>query len=254
MDVPVNAFKREMLSGRQQIGLWLALANATTAELCAAAGFDWVMIDGEHGPNDVASIMAQLQAVAPYPGGAIVRPPEGDAVTIKRYLDIGAQTLLIPMVDSAEQARDLVAATRFAPEGVRGLATMTRAGRWGRMPTYLARAHEEICLILQIETAAAVEQIEAIAAVEGVDALFIGPADLSASMGFRGQGGHPEVLQTVRRSIERVKATGKPCGIFTLDEALAREYLDMGCDFVAVGADALLLSRSVDALKARFIA
>lgn len=252
MDLPLNTFKRAILAGQPQLGLWVALATANCAELCAAAGFDWLLLDAEHGLNDVLTISSQLQAVAPYQTHAIVRPPHSDAALIKRYLDVGAQTLLIPMVDTAEQASALVAATRFAPLGMRGIATMTRAARWTRVPDYLKRAHEEICLIPQIETVKGLENLESIAAVAGVDALFIGPADLSASMGYIGQAGHPDVVAEVERAIARIRAAGKPAGILTVDEKLARRYLELGCAFVAVGVDAILLAKAVDALHARF--
>lgn len=251
MDLPVNPFKRAILSGQQQLGFWVALGTANCAELSAAAGFDWLLLDAEHGTNDVLTIMAQLQAVAPYHSHAAVRPPIGDAVTIKRYLDVGAQTLLIPMVETAEQATELVAATRYAPEGIRGIATMTRAARWTRVPDYLKRAREEICLIPQIETVKGLQNLEAIAAVDGVDAVFIGPADLSASMGYLGQPGHPAALAEVERAIARIRATGKPAGILTGDEKLVPRYLELGCTFVAVGVDAIVLAKAVDALLAR---
>lgn len=253
MELPVNRFRRALLAGQPQIGLWVALGNAYCAELVAAAGFDWLLIDAEHGPNDVLPVLGQLQAVAPYGSQAMVRPPSGDPVLIKRYLDIGAQSLLIPMVDTAEQARELAAATRYAPQGFRGMATLTRAARWTRVKDYVTRAREEICLVPQIETVKALENLDAIAAVEGVDAVFIGPTDLSASMGYVGQAGHPTVVAEIERAIRRIQAAGKPVGIMAVDEALARQYLSLGCTFVAVGVDAVLFAKAVDALRARFL-
>jgi 4-hydroxy-2-oxoheptanedioate aldolase len=251
--LPVNHFKRAIQAGKPQIGLWVVLANAACAELSAAAGFDWLVIDAEHGPIDVPDVLSQLQAVAGHATHAVVRLPVGDSTLVKRYLDIGAQTLLVPMVDTAEQARMLVAASRYAPAGFRGIATMTRAARWSRVSDYLARARDEICLIPQIESVAALENLDAIAAIDGVDAVFIGPADLAASMGHIGQAGHPEVAAAVEGAIARIRAAGKPAGILTLDESLARRYLQLGCAFVAVGVDSILLTRAVDALRARFL-
>ncbi|REE07414.1 2,4-dihydroxyhept-2-enedioate aldolase [Paraburkholderia sp. BL27I4N3] len=252
MDLPVNHFKRAILARESQIGIWVALGNPYSTELVAASGFDWLLLDGEHGPNDTLLIGAQLQAAAPYCSHSVARPPSGDDVTIKRYLDLGAQTLLIPMVETAEQARSIVAATRYAPDGVRGIATMTRAARWTRIPDYLKRAHEQLCVIPQIESVRGLENLEEIAAVPGVDALFIGPADLSASMGYIGGAGHPDVLAEVERAIARIVAAGKPAGILTVDETLAQRYLDLGCSFVAVGVDTIILAKAVDALRARF--
>lgn len=251
MDLPVNTFKRAILAGKRQVGLWCALGSPVTTELCAVAGFDWILIDGEHGANDVLSILPQLQAAAAYSSHAIVRPPTGDSVTIKRYLDIGAQTLLIPMVDTPEQAQALVDATRYAPNGIRGMATMTRAARWARVPNYIGRAREEICLIPQIETATAMDNIGKIAAIDGIDAVFIGPTDLSASMGYPGQASHPEVVAAVEKGIRTILDAGKPAGIFTSEE-MAVHYMDKGCTFAAVGADVLLLAKAVDALRSRF--
>lgn len=250
MDLPVNRFKRRL--NEVQIGLWLVLGEATSAELCAAAGYDWLLIDGEHGPNTLTTILAQLRAMAAYPVSPVVRAASGTAVEIKQLLDLGAQTLLIPMVESAEQARALVAATRHAPEGLRGIATLTRAAGFTRVRDYLARAHEEICLVVQIETAAGLAAIEAIAAVPGIDALFIGPNDLAASLGHRGGLEHPAVTAAVEDAVARICAVGKPAGIFTLDEASARRYLALGCTFVSVGCDATLLAGAVDSLRRRF--
>lgn len=250
MELPVNLFKRRLKAGEKQIGLWLALGEAGAAELCAASGYDWLLIDGEHGPNTVQTILAQLRAVAAYPVSPIVRAASGSAVEIKQLLDIGAQSLLIPMVETVAQARDLWAAMRYAPEGRRGLATLTRAARWTRVPDYLHHAHEELCLVAQIETRAGLENLEAIAAVPGIDALFIGPNDLAASLGFRG---HPEDIEgVVEKAIARILAAGKPAGIFTLDEASAKRYLSLGCSFVSVGSDATLLAAAVDTLRNRF--
>lgn len=252
MELPINPFKRALLARKLQVGLWSALGSAVCAELCAAADFDWMLIDGEHGPNDVLSVLAQLQAVAPYRTHPVVRLPGGDPVAIKRYLDIGAQTLMIPAVETAEEARILVEAVAYAPSGMRGLATMTRAARWSRVPDYVKRARDEICLIPQIETTRGIENVDAIAGMDGIDAVFVGPADLAATMGYPGQSGHPEVRAAVDHAIASIERAGKASGIFMLDETLAREYIDKGCTFVAVGADAVILSKAVDSLRARF--
>lgn len=253
MQTPVNTFKQAIARREAQIGLWLGLADPYCAELCAGAGFDWLLIDAEHAPNDVRTVLGQLQAVAPYPVHPVVRPPVGDPVLIKQYLDIGAQTLLVPMVESAEQAQDLVRAMRYPPEGIRGVGSaLARASRWQRYPQYLAEANDHVCLLVQIESLAALEQLEAIAAVPGVDGVFIGPADLSASMGHRGNPGHPEVQAVVTKALTDIQACGKAAGILTADETLARQYLALGCSFVAVGVDTTLLVKATQALAGRF--
>ncbi|MBZ9716055.1 4-hydroxy-2-oxoheptanedioate aldolase [Deinococcus multiflagellatus] len=251
--MPENAFKTALVRGDRLIGLWLALADPYSAELCAGAGFDWLLIDGEHAPNDVRSTLAGLQAVAPYPTHALVRPPIGSAVLIKQLLDIGAQTLVVPMVDTAEQARDLVAATRYPPRGVRGVgAALARASRFGRDAAYLRAADEGVCLIVQVESAAGLAALDEIAAVDGVNGVFIGPADLAASLGHLGQPGHPEVQVAIQQAAIRIRAAGKAAGILSTDEAVARTYLEWGYTFVAVGTDVTLLSRASSALASRF--
>ncbi|MEP7222864.1 MAG: HpcH/HpaI aldolase/citrate lyase family protein [Novosphingobium sp.] len=252
LPVPQNPFKQKLLAREPQVGLWSALGSSVCAELCAAGDFDWMLIDAEHGVNDVASVLPQLQAIAAYRTQAIVRLPEGEVALIKRYLDIGAQNLMIPMVESADDARRIAAAVAYAPVGVRGLATMTRAARWSRMPDYVAQARDHICLIAQIESVAGINNLEEIAAVDGIDSLFFGPADLAASMGLPGQAGHPDVVAEIWRSLERISTAGKPAGIFVVDEVLAKECLSRGYAYAAVGADAILLSRAVDDLRQRF--
>jgi 4-hydroxy-2-oxoheptanedioate aldolase len=252
MQMPVNTFKQR-LSAEQQIGLWVGLADPYCAELAANAGFDWLLLDGEHAPNDLRGLLGQLQAVAPYPSQAVIRPPIGDSVVIKQLLDIGAQTLLVPMVESAEQASDLVRAMHYPPKGIRGVgAALARASRWNNIPTYLAEADEQMCLLVQVESLKGLENLDAIAAVEGVDGVFIGPADLSAAMGHRGNPGHPEVQAAIEDAIARIRAAGKAAGILSADEKLARRYLELGCAFVAVGVDTSLLMRSLKALAANF--
>lgn len=246
MDLPVNRFKQRLRSGEAQIGLWLGLADPYCAELAANAGFDWLLLDGEHAPNDLRSLLGQLQALAPYPGQPVIRPVQGDTALIKQLLDIGAQTLLVPMVDSAAQAEGLVRAVRYPPAGVRGVGSaLARASRWNSVAEYLDHADEQMCLLVQVENLEGLANLDAIAAVEGVDGVFIGPADLSAAMGHRGNPGHPEVQAAIEDAIRRIRAAGKAAGILSADEALARRYLELGCAFVAVGVDTSLLMRSL---------
>ncbi|KAB1582317.1 MULTISPECIES: 4-hydroxy-2-oxoheptanedioate aldolase [Serratia] len=248
-----NHFKRALQEKRPQIGLWLGLCSSYSAELLAGAGFDWLLIDGEHAPNNVQTVLGQLQAVAPYPSQPVVRPPWNDAVIIKQLLDVGAQTLLIPMIQNAEQARDAVRATRYPPHGVRGVGSaLARASRWNRVPDYLLQADEQMCVLVQIETREAVKNLDAILQVEGVDGVFIGPADLSADMGFAGNPQHPEVQRTIDDAIARIRAAGKAPGILMANKVLAQRYLEAGALFVAVGVDTTLLARAAEALADEF--
>ncbi|MBH3276156.1 4-hydroxy-2-oxoheptanedioate aldolase [Serratia marcescens] len=248
-----NHFKRALQEKRPQIGLWLGLCSSYSAELLAGAGFDWLLIDGEHAPNNVQTVLGQLQAVAPYPSQPVVRPPWNDAVIIKQLLDVGAQTLLIPMIQNAEQARDAVRATRYPPHGVRGVGSaLARASRWNRGPDYLQQADEQMCVLVQIETREAVKNLDAILQVEGVDGVFIGPADLSADMGFAGNPQHPEVQRTIDDAIARIRAAGKAPGILMANKALAQRYLEAGALFGAVGVDTTLLARAAEALADEF--
>ena len=248
-----NHFKRALQEKRPQIGLWLGLCSSYSAELLAGAGFDWLLIDGEHAPNNVQTVLGQLQAVAPYPSQPVVRPPWNDAVIIKQLLDVGAQTLLIPMIQNAEQARDAVRATRYPPHGVRGVGSaLARSSRWNRVPDYMQQADEQMCVLVQIETREAVKNLDAILQVEGVDGVFIGPADLSADMGFAGNPQHPEVQRTIDDAIARIRAAGKAPGILMANKALAQRYLEAGALFVAVGVDTTLLARAAEALADEF--
>lgn len=252
MPAPVNTFKQRLRS-EQQIGLWLGLADPYCAELAANAGFDWLLIDGEHAPNDLRTLLGQLQAVAAYPSHPIIRPVIGDTALIKQLLDIGAQTLLVPMVDTAEQARQLVRAMHYPPQGVRGVgAALARASRWNNIGDYLATADEQMCLLVQVENLTALQNLDEIAAVEGVDGVFIGPADLSAAMGHRGNPGHPDVQAAIEDAIARIRRAGKAAGILSADPTLARRYLELGCAFVAVGVDTSLLMKSLTALAGQF--
>jgi 4-hydroxy-2-oxoheptanedioate aldolase len=252
MELPVNSFKHALAAGRPQIGLWSSLASNVTVELIAAAGYDWILLDMEHSPNDLESLLGQLQAAEPYPTHAVVRVPWNDTVLLKRVLDIGAQSVLVPMVNTAEEARAAVAAMRYPPRGIRGVAGQTRASRFGRVPGYGRRAEEQLCLIVQVETAAAIERIEAIAAVDGVDAMFIGPSDLAASMGHPGEAGHPAVIEAVTAAIRRIVAAGKPAGVLTQDAAFTRLCIEAGSTFTAVGTDLGVLLRGAEALALGF--
>jgi 4-hydroxy-2-oxoheptanedioate aldolase len=253
MEMPLNGFKRALAARRTQLGLWVGLADPCCAEICAGAGFDWLLLDAEHAPNDVRTLLAQLQAVAPYRTHPIVRAPHADPALIKQLLDIGAQTLLVPLVDTAAQAQALVRAMRYPPQGIRGVGSaLARASRWNRISGYLERADEEMCLLVQAETAQALRNLDAMARVDGVDGVFIGPADLAASLGHRGDPGHAEVQNAIAAAIGTIIAAGKPAGIIAGDEASARHYLELGCSFVAVGIDTALLARATAALAAAF--
>jgi 4-hydroxy-2-oxoheptanedioate aldolase len=249
-----NSFKSALYEQNTPlIGCWLALANPYTAELCATAGFDWLLIDNEHGPNDLRSTLAQLQAVSPYSSHPIVRPPVGDVNLIKQLLDTGVQTLLIPMVETAEQAALLVAATRYPPAGIRGVgAALGRASRYNSIPSYLHDANATICLLVQVESDKALKNLDAIAAVDGVDGVFVGPADLAASLGHLGSPNHPDVQAAIADAVRRIQLAGKPPGILALDEPVARRYIEWGCRFVAVAADSLLLSAAVRNVAQKF--
>lgn len=253
MEMPLNEFKRRLARPGVTYGLFSGLVDPAAAEVIASAGFDWMLIDGEHAPHDLRSILAQLQAAAPHGTPVLVRAEVGETVLIKRLLDIGALTLLVPMIESAAHATQVVAATRYPPTGVRGVATsVNRAARWGRVDGYLTRANEEICVICQIETVAGTEAIEEIAAVDGVDALFIGPSDLAASLGLIGQTRHPEVLAAVDDAIVRVVAAGKPAGVFATAPDLVERWTDLGVTFVAVGVDIPLLAKATSDLAASY--
>jgi 4-hydroxy-2-oxoheptanedioate aldolase len=252
MELPPNAFKRALRAGKRQIGLWSTLSSSYTVETVAGAGFDWLLLDTEHSPSDLENLLTQLQAAAPYASHPIVRIPWNDMVTVKRVLDIGAQSLLIPYVQDADEARNAVAHTRYPPAGVRGVAGTTRATRFGRVKDYAKRAHEEICVLVQVETQSALKNIEAICAIDGVDGVFIGPADLHASMGYAGETANAAVKPLIDDAIRRIRKAGKAPGILTPNEADARHWLECGALFVAVGSDAGILARGADALAAKF--
>lgn len=253
MDMPVNEFKRKLKAGQRQIGCWLSLASNSSAEICAGAGFDWCLIDTEHAPTELSGVHQQLQAIAGYPEtSALVRPYWNDTVLFKRLLDLGVQTLIVPYVQNAEEARAAVAATRYTPAGVRGVSTNSRANRYARVKDYLTRAQEEMCLVVQLESRAALSQLEAMAAVDGVDGLFIGPQDLAADFGHIGNPGHPEVRTAITDALQRIKRTGKAPGILSFAEADAKHWFEIGATFVAVTSDQFLLASESSKVVARF--
>ena len=253
MDMPKNLFKQRLRQRQWQVGLFVGLANGISMEILAGAGFDWLVIDAEHTPNNPASVLAQLQVAAPYPVQLLVRPMSHDAALIKQYLDAGAQTLLLPLVDNAEQARQLVRAVRYPPEGIRGVAaSLSRAARWSGIKDYVKQANAEVCLVVQVETRQGLENLDAILAVAGVDAVFIGPADLAASLGHLGDAGHPEVRAAIEHALPRIAASGKAAGIFVTELELARHYRTLGASFVAVGGDTTLLRSAALTLAAAF--
>jgi len=252
MELPENTFKAALLARRQQIGLWCSLPGGVLGELLAGCGFDWMVVDTEHSPTDLPTVQTMLQAAAPYPTHACVRPGGQDPVEIKRLLDIGAQTIIVPQVQDAAQARAAVAAVRYPPEGIRGVAGITRASRFGMIPDYAARAASEICLIVQVETVAAVDRIEEIAAVDGVDGIFVGPSDLAGSMGLVGQSGHPRVRAAVLEAVGRIVAANRPAGVLTQDPGFTADLIEAGTTFTAVGVDIALLRDGARQLAARW--
>ena len=258
MKHPLNPFKQALLQQEPsdnsvQLGMWLGLANGYSAELVAGSGFDWLLIDGEHAPNDIRAILSQLQAIAAYPSEPVVRAAWKDCVLIKQLLDIGARNLLIPMIETIEEAREMVAATRYPPLGIRGVGSaLARASQWNRKTDYLQTANDEICLLLQIETLKGLDNLDAILDVEGVDGVFIGPADLSAALGHLGNPGHPDVQAVIEQAITKIVQSGKAAGILSADETLARKYIELGASFVAIGVDTTLLARTSEALLAKF--
>jgi 4-hydroxy-2-oxoheptanedioate aldolase len=252
MTLPINWFKRALKAGQQQIGIWNTIPGPVVAELLAGCGFDWVLLDTEHSLTDLPDLMGMMQAVAPYPVNPVVRPQANDTVLIKRALDLGAQTLLLPYVQTKAEAQAAVRAMRYAPRGIRGVSGMTRASRFGAIKDYVQRAEEELCLIVQVETGEAVDRIEEIATVDGVDAVFIGPSDLAASLGHPGNAGHPEVVAKVEEAIRRLRAVNVPSGILTLDQVFARRCMELGTTFTAVGVDMALLRAGAAGLARAF--
>ena len=249
--LPQNRLKAALAAGRRQVGLWSSLCSNVVAEVLAYAGYDWIVVDTEHAPSAPLDVLAQLQGLAGGTAEPLVRVAWNDAVLLKRLLDIGARSLLIPYVQSAEEARRAVAATRYPTAGVRGVSVSHRANRFGRVAGYLHDAAEQICVVVQLETPEALGQLEAIAAVEGVDGLFIGPSDLAATLGHLGDAAHPEVQRAIADACARIRAAGKPAGILAPVEADARRYFEMGFTFVAIGSDVGILAAGSTALAAR---
>lgn len=252
MDIPGNRFKQALKAGKAQIGLWGSIPSNYTAEVVAGAGFDWFLIDTEHTPADIETVLRMVQAVAPYSTEPVVRVPWNDMVTIKRVLDIGVRSILVPQVTTVEEAKAAVSYARFPMKGVRGVAGTTRATRFGRVKNYFAGADAEVCVLLQLESDEALKNLEAIAAIDGVDGVFIGPADLHASLGRLGEIANEEVLPIIDDAIRRIVKAGKAPGILTANEDLIRRWLKLGATFVAVGADVGILARCADALAAKF--
>jgi 4-hydroxy-2-oxoheptanedioate aldolase len=244
MDLPLNRFKHIMASGQTRYGLWLGLPDNSAAEIAAGAGFDWLLIDHEHAPFELSDILSHLQAIAPYDVAPIVRPVDDSPSLLKKLLDIGVQTFLVPMVETAEQAQAIVRALRYPPAGTRGLgASLARAAGWGQVPGYLQHANEEICLLVQVETASAIANLADILAVAGVDGVFIGPSDLSASMGHVGDPGHADVVAAIGAALKAIAAAGKFAGVLCIDPALAETYRACGANFIGVGVDTLILAQ-----------
>ena len=253
MELPRNAFKDALRAQRPQIGLWLGLADAYATELVASTGFDWLAIDAEHAPNDPRSVLSQLQALAPYPVHPVVRTASDEATLLKQYLDIGAQTLLVPMVESAAQAQRIVAATRYPPAGIRGVGSaLARASRWNLIGNYLRDCAKELCVLIQVESAPGLKNLAAIAATEGVDGIFFGPADLAASMDLLGRPADKQVQEAITQGIKVVRSAGKAAGVLSADHGLARSYLDAGATFVAVGVDTTMLVQAAKQLLGVF--
>ncbi len=253
MSAPTNTFKQALAEGRRQIGCWMSFAEASVTEIMGTAGFDWLVVDGEHAPNDIRSIRDQLIALEASPSHPVVRVPIGETWLIKQVLDAGAQTVLVPMVDSAEQAEELVRACHYPPKGTRGVgAAGARATRFGSVPDYVATADKEICLLVQVESRAGIAALDDILAVEGVDGVFIGPADLSTDMGFKGNSAAPEVREVIAGALARIAAAGKAPGILGVTEEATQSYLEMGAQFLAVGIDVLVLAQNARALAGRW--
>ena len=247
-----NTFKHNLAAGKLQIGLWSSLCSNVAAEIIGDSGFDWILLDTEHSPNEIPELVGQLQGLQASPTTPIIRPAWNDAVLIKRCLDIGAQSLLLPYVQNVAEAKAAVAATRYPPHGIRGVSVAARASRYGRTPGYLGKANDEICVLVQVETGEAMKNLEAIAAVDGVDGVFIGPSDLAASLGHLGNPQHADVQKAIKDAVDRLTKVGKPAGMLTGNEEEAKRYIEWGYKFVAVGADVGLLAKNADALCKRF--
>jgi 4-hydroxy-2-oxoheptanedioate aldolase len=249
---PPNRFKLALARGERQVGLWCSLASPVATEIAAGAGFDWIVVDGEHGPNDITTLLSQLQAMQGGTAEPVFRIPWNEPVIIKRALDVGARSLLIPWVQNAEEVRRAVASTRYPPLGIRGVARAIRANDYGRTADYHRNAHLDTCVLVQLETRTALSDIEAVAAVEGVDGIFIGPSDVAASLGHLGNPGQPEVQAAIKDAVKRIRAAGKSAGFLTGDRDEAEAMFDLGFNFTAVGNDVSILSGVLTNLAAHF--
>jgi len=248
-----NQFRRDMIAHKRLMGCWSSLANPITTEILGLAGFDWILLDGEHAPNDLGTFISQLMALKDSASAPVVRPTWNDTVVIKRLLDSGFHNFLIPFVESEEEARSAVSATRYPPAGVRGVSVSQRNNRYGTVPDYLATVNDNICVLVQIESKRGVEAIDAIAGVEGIDGIFVGPSDLAAALGHLGNAGHAQVQEAIRHIFARAAAAGKPSGILAPIEADARRYLEWGATFVAVGSDLGVFRGATQGLRDRFV-
>ncbi len=251
-NLPRNAFKQALSRCERQVGLWCSLASPIAAEILAGAGFDWILIDGEHAPNDISTLLPQLQAMRGGTAEPVFRVPWNEPVIIKRALDVGARSLLIPFVQNVEEARKAVAATRYPPLGIRGVAVTLRATDYGRIQGYHRNAHLDTCVLVQLETKAALKEIEAVAAVEGVDGIFIGPSDLAAAFGHLGNPKHPDVQAAIKDAGARIRAAGKSAGIPAANADDAEALFDLGFNFTAVGSNVGILARGAENLAAHF--
>lgn len=247
-----NTFKEALAGRRRLVGLWSGLCSHIAAEIIAGAGFDWIVLDGEHAPNDIGSLLAQLQAMGAGTAEPVFRIPWNDTVMIKRVLDVGARSLIIPFIQNAGEARSAVAATRYPPLGVRGVSLMPRASDYGRVPHYHHNAHLNTCVLVQLESRAALSEIEAIAAVDGVDGIFIGPSDLAADFGYLANPMHVEVQGAIQDAAARIRAAGKSAGTLATDVEDVERLFGLGFNFTAVGSDVGILARGADRLAARF--
>lgn len=251
MKLPQNRFKAQLQQGQVSFGLWCGLGNATAAEICACAGFDWLLLDAEHAPLDTDTLLGNLRTIAAYQAAPVVRPISDHPDGLKRLLDMGVQSFLIPMVHTAEQAQAIVTAMRYPPQGTRGIGTsLARAARWNMVDNYIAEANDELCIVVQVESLAALDNLTAIATTDGIDALFVGPSDLGAAMGFPGQSGHPDVVAAVCDALASIRRCHKPAGVLATDPAMIRRYVEAGATFVGVGTDTGLLAKSAQTLLA----
>ncbi len=251
-NLPRNAFKQALARGERQIGLWSGLASPIVAEILAGAGFDWIVIDGEHAPNDISTLLPQLQAMRGGTAEPVFRVPWNEPVIIKRALDVGARSLLIPFVQNVDEARRAVAAARYPPLGIRGVSVGPRANDFGRIQNYHRNAHLDTCVLVQIETRAALKEIEAIAAVEGIDGIFIGPSDLAADFGHLGNPKHPDVQAAIKEAAKRIRAAGKSAGTLAGNVDDVEFLLSLGFNFTAAGSDVGILARGAEGVAARF--